>query len=105
MKLNPRVAGVVPKADYKLELTFDNGEVRIFDVGPFLEKGVFRGLRDEAMFRSAHVWHGTVQWAGEQDICPDTLYEDSTPVAESEVAAVRESPAAYRGSHGRRRAR
>jgi len=83
MRLNPRVTRVVPEADHRLRLTFSNGEVRVFDVGPLLDKGVFRELRNEAMFKSVHPWHGTVQWSGGQDICPDTLYEDSVPVSES----------------------
>ena len=32
--------------DYKLRLTFTNGQVRIFDVKPYLSQGVFRELRD-----------------------------------------------------------
>lgn len=95
MKLNPRVTQVVPEADHRLRLTFGNDEVRVFDVTPLLDQGVFRELRDESAFRSAHVWHGTVQWAGEQDICPDTLYEESVPVGEVELSAVRESRAEY----------
>jgi hypothetical protein len=80
--MNPRVKEVVPLPDYRLRLIFTNGETREYDVKPLLEKGVFRALRDESMFRSARPWHGTVQWSGGQDICPDTLYEDSVPVHE-----------------------
>jgi hypothetical protein len=53
-------------------------------------------LKDESAFRSVHPWHGAVQWAGGQDICPDTLYEDSVPLAESRAMAVREKRAVYR---------
>jgi hypothetical protein len=76
----PRVKKVAAEPEYKLRLTFTNSEVRVYDVKPLLGKGVFRELRDESMFRSVHPWHGTVQWSGGQDICPDTLYEDSIPV-------------------------
>ena len=78
--MNPRVKKVAVKPDYKLRLTFSDGKARIFDVKPFLDKGIFRELRDESLFKSARVWHGTVRWSGGQDICPDTLYEDSIPV-------------------------
>ena len=77
--MNPRVKEVIPEEEYRLRLTFTNGEVKVFDVSPLLNKGVFRDLRDRSMFRSVHPWHGTVQWSGGQDICPDTLYEESTP--------------------------
>jgi len=78
--MNPRVARVVPESGHRLRLTFTNGEVRVFDVTPWLAKGVFRELRDEAIFKSVRPWHGTVQWSGGQDLCPDTLYEDGVPI-------------------------
>ena len=30
--------------DYKLILTFEDGSVRVFDVSPLLEKGIFKEL-------------------------------------------------------------
>lgn len=95
MKLNPRVKSVQPEADYHLRLTFSNDEERIYDVRPLLDQGsVFRELKNKSAFRSVHSWHGTVQWASGQDICPDTLYEDSVPV--QRITAVREKGARYR---------
>jgi hypothetical protein len=44
-----------------------------------LEKGVFSELKDEGIFNTVRVVNGTVQWIHDQDICPDTLYLDSTP--------------------------
>lgn len=40
------VINVEPLNDYKLLLTFDNGEKRIFDVSPYLDKGIFKELKD-----------------------------------------------------------
>ncbi len=40
--MNPRVNSVVARDDYKLEITFANGEVGLFDCGPLLDFGVFR---------------------------------------------------------------
>lgn len=75
--MNPRVMSVVAKEDHKLEITFLNGEVGIYDCTPLLDFGVFKELRDVAYFTQARVEGGTVVWPHEQDICPDTLYEDS----------------------------
>ena len=75
--MNPRVKSVVAKEDYKLEITFSNGEIGVFDCAPLLDFGVFRELRDLDYFKRARVEGGTVVWPHEQDICPDTLYEDS----------------------------
>ncbi len=75
--MNPRVKAVVPRDDYKLEITFTNGEVGIFDCTHLLSFGVFQELQDIRYFKQARVEDGTVVWPHEQDICPDTLYEDS----------------------------
>ena len=79
--MNPRVGAVVPKDNYKLEITFTNGEVGIFDCAHLLDSGVFREFQDILYFRRARMLQGTVVWPHEQDICPDTLYEDSLKVA------------------------
>ncbi len=78
--MNPRVKSVTARDDHKLEITFSNGEVGLFDCTHLLDFGVFRELRDIAYFRQARVEGGTVVWPHEQDICPDTLYLDSKKV-------------------------
>lgn len=78
--MNPRVENVSAEPCYRLALTFSNGEQRIYDCSPLLTFGVFRELQDEHYFRQARVVDGTVVWPHEQDICPDTLYLDSSSV-------------------------
>lgn len=75
--MNPRVQNVIATDDYRLQLTFTNGESRLYDCRPLLTFGVFQELADMQYFRRATVSLGTVVWPNEQDICPDTLYEDS----------------------------
>ena len=75
--MNPRVNAVVATDEYRLRLRFTNGEVGVYDCSHLLHFGVFQGFQDLAYFKRAAVAHGTVVWPNEQDICPDTLYEDS----------------------------
>jgi hypothetical protein len=75
--VNPRVKAVNATDAHKLELTFSNGEVGVYDCTPLLGFGVFQELRDISYFKRARAEGGTVVWPHEQDICPDTLYEDS----------------------------
>jgi hypothetical protein len=79
--MNPRVKSVKPESNYVLRLTFTNGEVRRFDVKPYLSKGIFQKLRDPVEFNSVRPFLGSIQWKNEADLCPDMLYEQSTPVA------------------------
>ncbi len=87
--MNPRLTAVAPLSDHRLLLTFDNVESRVFDVKPYLTKGVFAELADESFFRSVHVCFDTVEWANGADLCPEVLYAKSEPaehVAEERTA-------------------
>jgi hypothetical protein len=75
--MNPRVKKVSPNPDYTIDLTFDNGERKVFDVKPYLHRGIFRELKDLKVFNSVKPMLGSIQWQGGQDFCPDTLYLES----------------------------
>jgi hypothetical protein len=72
--MNPRVINVQPEQNFKLLITFNNGEKKSFDVKPYLEIGVFRELQDVSVFNSVKPVLGSIQWANGADLCPDTLY-------------------------------
>lgn len=77
--LGPRVTDVSPMEDYRLFLTFTNGECRIFDAKPLLSVRAYRPLQNEQLFNAVKVAYGSVLWPNDIDYCPDTLYEQSVP--------------------------
>ncbi len=77
-ELLPRVSAVETCPDFRLLLTFRNGEQRVFDAASLLNLPAYRRVRD--IFSSAHVEFGTVVWPGDIDISPDTLYLRSVPI-------------------------
>ena len=74
------VVSVQTRPDFQLDLEFENGERRRFDVSPYLHYPVFRRLENPGFFSLARVEHGTVVWPGNIDIAPETLYDLSLPV-------------------------
>jgi hypothetical protein len=44
---------------------------------PYLDKGIFKELRDISLFKTVRPFLGSIQWKNGQDLCPDTLYLDS----------------------------
>jgi len=78
--MNPNVIDVEVKQKYILKLAFENKEVRIFDVSPFLDKGIFSELKDINYFKQVKVAFGAIEWPHEQDFSKDTLYLLSTPL-------------------------
>lgn len=73
----------VEDSPYTLRLHFTDSTgslgTRCFDVTPWLDRGVFRALRDDAYFRRARLAYGTVEWPDGQDFDPVALYVHSTP--------------------------
>ena len=84
-----------PQNNYKLLVTFENGEQRIYNVVPLLCKPVFVPLKDTNVFNKAYVEYGAVTWkdqdGNEIDICPDKMYRDSVSCDDLEaIAAARQ---------------
>lgn len=84
--MNPRLTNVIAHADHSLTLTFANGETRHFDLAPYLRYPCFEPLKQPAFFLLARCEHGTVAWPQNIDFDPDTLYLESQPVKQVEVA-------------------
>lgn len=72
-----RIKEVKALENYQILVTFDNGEKRIKDMKPYLEKGVFKKLKDQEFFKSVKVAYGTVTWGENIDLCADSIYETS----------------------------
>ena len=71
------VVKVEARADYTLHLEFENGEKRIFDMAPYMDRKPFIRLKGSPLFKLASVDYGTVVWPGDIDISPETLYDRS----------------------------
>ncbi len=63
--------------DYQLLLTFENGEVREFDMNRYLDLKPYTVLKNEPLFHRAKIENGTVVWPGEIDMAPENLYAES----------------------------
>lgn len=75
--MNPRAKNILYKSPYNLIVTFTNGEVKIFDLQPYLNYPVYEELKNESYCSKATVENGTVVWNDEIDIDPDRLYLES----------------------------
>ena len=78
--MNPRVERVKAEKDYLIQLWFENGEVKVFDVKPYLETGIFAELKEPEVFSSVKTFMGSIQWSNGLDLCPDTLYEEGKSI-------------------------
>ena len=44
---------------------------------PYLDKGIFKELKDENKFKSVRVSFDSIEWCNQADIDPEVLYERS----------------------------
>ncbi len=88
MMINPRVKEVSANPDFTINLTFDNGEKKVFDVRPYLDKGIFKDLKNLKKFDSVKPFLGSIRWEGGQDFCPDTLYLESIAQQDGRAATL-----------------
>ena len=86
-----RPVKVIPLENYTLKITFDNNEVRVFDVNPFIKKGtVFEVLKNFSIFSKCYIdsdysvcWDknpgidSNIVWSNKIDLGADTCYLES----------------------------
>jgi hypothetical protein len=60
--------------DFKIEVSFQNGEKKICDLNLFLDKGAFKELRDLSLFKQIHNTGFSLEWPNEVDLSSETLY-------------------------------
>ena len=77
--MNPRPKSVKALENYKIQITFENEEIKTFDCKPLLNYPVYKALKNIHVFNNPAIQYGTVIWNNNIDICPDTLYLDSKP--------------------------
>lgn len=80
----PRIKNVICLQEYRLALTFTNGETREIDLRDRIVNrgGVFRALEEMAFFQQVQVdpESGTLVWPNGVDLDPDVLYSQTMNV-------------------------
>ncbi|MCM1328288.1 MAG: DUF2442 domain-containing protein [Ruminococcus sp.] len=73
-----KAKAIRPLDGYRLLITFNNDEKRVFDFKPYLDFPCYKPLKDVNVFNGVYVEYGTAVWnGGEIDIAPETLLEES----------------------------
>lgn len=80
--LQPKLIGVCPLAQFALHLEYETGEIKRFDVRPYISGSWYGKLNDARYFATVHLLpDGTgIEWADGQDIAPHELYENGVPL-------------------------
>lgn len=75
----PKATKVEALPDYRLLITFDNGERRVLDVKSYLESDPYTALRDKELFNNVKLAGLIAEWRPRLDMGLDILYNESKP--------------------------
>jgi len=64
--------------NYRISLTFNNGETKTVDLRSELNGTVYEPLRQLDYFKNFQVKYNTIEWANGADYAPEYLYEISS---------------------------
>ena len=78
--MRPRAIEVKPLEDYRLLIKFNNNEVKVFDVKPYLKYKQYSELKKIEIFNTVKIAGLSIEWSNGVDICPDELYNSSVTV-------------------------
>ena len=80
--LCPKILSIEPLEGYKIKLSYETGEVKLFNVLPYISGQWYEELYNTNYFKSVHlVSNGQgIEWENGQDIAPHELYDMSIAV-------------------------
>jgi hypothetical protein len=83
-----KVVSVSPLDNFELSLEFDLHEKKVFDVKPYLHRGIFTQPQDRDYFKQVKLFLGSITWPHGQDFDPDHLYLESRDAAIEKACAI-----------------
>jgi len=69
------VSKAVYLGDYRISLTFNNGETKTVDLQTELNGTIYEPLQQLDNFKNFQVKFNTIEWANGADYAPEYLYE------------------------------
>jgi hypothetical protein len=73
--LGMKITDAKPVGRFQVFLRFDNGASGTVDLSHFAGQGVFRAWQQDGVFEQLSISPaGALQWPGDLDLCPDSLY-------------------------------
>lgn len=78
-----RIKKVKTTENYEIIVEFENGEKRIKDMKPYLDKGVFKSLKNKEFFKDVKIKFGTVCWGEDIELCADSIYYESKNIKDN----------------------
>lgn len=80
MYITPKILEAKVLEEYKIELLYETGEIKVYDMEELLNTcKYYKNLRNKEKFKKINIMGISIQWETGEDIAPEILYEDSIP--------------------------
>ena len=74
-----KVTQCEPMPGYKLKVTCSDGATGIFDMSRYIDRGMFKPLKDPQTFDRVRLAFGVPSWPGDIDIAAERVRSDMNP--------------------------
>jgi len=81
------IVAIKANDDWTLDVSFEDGAQRRFDLKPLLENEAFTSLQNIGLFKRVHNGGYFVEWDSEADLSADTLYLEGKSIGEIDPAS------------------
>jgi hypothetical protein len=77
--LTPKITDIEAIDGYKIKLKYETGEIKLFDVSPYISGAWYNELNNYSYFKTVHIISNGngIEWEHGQDIAPHELYDMS----------------------------
>ena len=70
-----RITKAVYLDGYRIQLWFNNGDVKVVDLSDSMEAPIFNPLKDGWYFKNFSIPYNTLEWENGADFAPEYLYD------------------------------
>jgi hypothetical protein len=81
----PKIISVEAIKDYKIKLNYETGEIKLFNVLPYISGTWYKELHNYSYFKTVHIISNGkgIEWEHGQDIAPHELYDMGVSINEN----------------------
>ncbi|MBR3720577.1 MAG: DUF2442 domain-containing protein [Clostridia bacterium] len=76
----PRISNAKALDNFNIEITYVNGEKKIYDMSKFLKHPAYIKLKNKLYFDLVKSAETTIEWPDGEDVDPNELYNNSISI-------------------------
>ena len=80
------VKKILSITEYSITIEFTNGDIKVVELSPYLNKGLFIELTNPELFATAHVSFDAIEWSNGADIDPEFLFDIGLAITDAQGA-------------------